>query len=413
MTETIDQLIQARFDAVANPLDDADWTDVLTRARTATRPRRAAIRIALVGAVAALAATITAVAFGWPGQVVDFFKAPPAPESVKAFFGAHDAALPSGVDPMATVGQPRKITTAIFDADHLPPKHATLHTLYVAPRKGGGFCYLWTGYGGGCADPEDPARARTNPAARSVGLSDLENDYVGFVDGWMRGDAKTLEVHFARGATATIPVTWVSAPINAGFFAYVVPPSHLTRTDPLTSVAALDASGKVVRWGRQPFELTKPLDEDVMQTLPDGRKIALPRRAQAARAHELFSFPAAHHSRAYLWAMPRTGGGVCFLYGTGAGGGFGCPSRYWLAHIPAIDGTALNGVYFAQVKPEIATVELAFRNGSSERIMPINGFVLHAIPSTPVSVVGLSPSGQPIFRQHLAGTEQNTVLVDQ
>jgi hypothetical protein len=401
MTETIDHLIRARFDRVANPSDDADWSDVLARAGSVRRTRRAPARLAVAAAVAALAATLTAVAFGWPGTVVDFFEAPPAQQSVKAFFGAHHLGIPGGVSPETKLGQPREIMTATFDADDLPPQSPTLHTLYVAPRDDGGFCYLWTGYGGGCADPEDPARARTNPAARSVGISDLENDYVGFVDGWMRGDAKTLEVHFARGATATIPVTWVSAPIDAGFFAYVVPPSHLTRADPLTSIVALDATGEVVRWGRQPFELTKPLDEDVEQTLPDGRKIALPRRAQASRAHELFSFPAARHSRAYLWAMPRTGGGVCFLYGTGGGGGFGCPSRYWLAHIPAIDGNALNGVYFAQVKPEIAMVELDFRNGSSERIKPIDGFVLHAIPFTPVSVVGLSPTGKPIFTQEL------------
>jgi len=31
MTETFDQLIQARFDAVANPLDGRDWNDVLAR----------------------------------------------------------------------------------------------------------------------------------------------------------------------------------------------------------------------------------------------------------------------------------------------------------------------------------------------------------------------------------------------
>ena len=394
MTETIDQLIQTRFDAVANPLDDASWSDVL--ARSAAGRRRAPVRVALAVAVVVLAATVTAAALGWPGRVVDFFKAPPAPQSVKQFFGAHNAAIPSGVDPMANVGQPRKIMTATFDANHLPPTHPTLHTLYVAPRTGGGFCYLWTDYGGGCADPEDPAKARTDPAARPVGLSWLENDYVGFVDGWVRGDAKTVEAHYADGATASIPLTWVSAPIDAGFFAYVVPPSHLTRADALSFVVALDAKGEVV--SRQPFELTKPLDEDVMQTLPDGRKLALPRRAQAARAHELFTFHAPK-GRAWLWVMPRTGGGVCFLYGTGAGGGFGCPSRYWLAHVPAINGSALNGVYFAQVKPDIATVELRFRNGASERITPIDGFVLHEIPSEPVAVVGLSRSGKAIFPQ--------------
>ena len=405
MTETIDQLIQARFDALANPLDDASWSDVLARAGSIHgRRRRAPARFALAAAVVVLAATVTAVALGLPGRVVDFFKAPPAPQSVQKFFSAHNAAVPGGVNPLAGLGQAHKILTATFDAKHLSPTQPTLHTLYVAPRKDGGFCYLWTGFGGSCADPLNPARARTHGGARPTGLEWLgdDNGIVSFLTGWVRGDAKTLTAHFADGATAAIPVTSVSAPIDAGFFAYVVPPAHLMRTDPLTAVVAFDANGKVV--SRQPFKLTERLDEDVTQTLPDGRKIALPRRAQAARAHELFSFRTAKggarggHGRAWLWVMPRTGGGVCFLYGTGGGGGQACASRYWLAHSPAINGNALNGVYFAQVKPDIATVVLRFRNGSSERITPVDGFVLHRIPSAPVSIVGLSRSGKAIYR---------------
>jgi hypothetical protein len=398
MTETIDQLIQARFDALANPLDDASWSDVLARAGgVGRRRRRAPARAALVAAVVVIAATVTAAALGLPGRVVDFFKAPPAPQSVKAFFGAHHTALPSGVDPMANLGEPRTIMTATFDANHLPPEHPTLHTLYVAPRTDGGFCFLWTTDGGSCADPEDPAKAKLDPAAGSAGLTWLENDYVGVVDGWIRGDAKTVEVRFADGATAAVPVTWVSAPIGAGFFAYVVPDAHLTRADPLTAFVALDADGKTVY--RQTFRLTKALDEDVLQTLPDGTKLSLPRRAQASRAHELFGFRAPS-GRAYLWVMPRTGGGICFIYGTGAGGESGCPSRYWLARTPTLSGYARNGVYFAQVKPDVATVELRFRNGHTERITPIDGFVLQRVPAQPVSVVGLSRSGKPIVTQH-------------
>ena len=32
MTDTVDLMIQARFDAVANSTDDRDWNDVLSRA---------------------------------------------------------------------------------------------------------------------------------------------------------------------------------------------------------------------------------------------------------------------------------------------------------------------------------------------------------------------------------------------
>lgn len=396
MTETIDRLIQARFEAVASPVDGRDWNDVLARAASA-KQRRAPVRLALAAAVLVIGATVTAAAFGWPGTLVDFFKAPPAPESVKAFFHGHNAAVPGGVSPWTKLGQAHEIMTATFDANNLPPEHPILHTLYVAPRNGGGFCFLWTGFGGSCADPEDAAKATTDPAARPLGLESLENDYTGFVDGWIRTDARTVEARFADGTTAQIPVTWVSAPIDAGFFAYVVPSAHLTRADALTSVVALDANGGVV--GRQTFALTKPLDEDVMQTLPDGRKLSLPRRAQAARAREIVK-----SGPAYLWVMPRTGGGSCYLYGTGVGGGgFACVSPYWAARLPAINGGGANGMYFAQVKPSIATIELHFRNGDRERLTPVDGFVLHKIESgTPlVAAVGLDRSGKVIFRQNL------------
>jgi hypothetical protein len=400
MTETIDQLIQARFDAVASPLADGDWSEVLARARSA-RPRRAPQRIAVAAAVVVLAATVTAVALGWPGRVVDFFKAPAAPQSVKAFFGDHGLATPGRVSPWAKLGQGREIMTATFDANNLPPTHPIMHTLYVAPRADGGFCFLWTDLGGSCADPEDAANARMNPAARAARFVWLANDYTGFVDGWVRPDVKTVQARFADGTTAAVPVTWVSAPINAGFFAYVVPPSHLTRDDALTAVAALDANGNVV--ASQTFPLTKPLDEDVLQTLPDGTKLSLPRRARAAHAREIAGFRNAKGGRAYLWVMPRIGGGTCWVYGTGAGGEDGCTTPQWSARLPSVNGGGEDGVYFAQVKPEVAVVELRYRNGDRQRLTPIDGFVLRQIQHDTglVEVVGLDRGGTAIFTQHL------------
>jgi hypothetical protein len=401
MTETIDQLIQSRFDRVASPIDDGDWGDVLARAGQGKSYRRhLARRFALAAVVAVLGATVTAVAFGWPQTVVDFFKAPSAPQSVQNFFRAYNVAVPAGVSPSATIGQAREVMTASFDANNVPPDHPTVHTLYVAPKADGGFCFLWTDYGGTCADRESATEAKTDAAARPLGIEWLGNDYAGFVDGWIRTDAKTVQARFADGRTAAIPVTWVSTPISAGFFAYVVPSDHLKRADAVTGLVALDPNGNVV--DEQEVPVTKPLDEDVMQTLPDATKVSLPRRAQAARAHELASFRTANGGRAYLWVMPRTGGGVCFLYGTGAGGGGGCTSPYWAARVPPVDGDGVNGVYFAEVKPDVAAVELRYRNGDSERFTPTDGFVLHEMQHDTglVAAVGLDRSGNAIYTQH-------------
>ena len=123
MTETIDQLIQARFDRIANPLDDRDWTDVLARARNGDslasrdsvgrkpRWRQMPPRVALVAAAVALAAVVTAVAFGLPQTFINFFSSPPAPEHVKNWFGAENVEAPRGMNPRAIPGQARKITT--------------------------------------------------------------------------------------------------------------------------------------------------------------------------------------------------------------------------------------------------------------------------------------------------------------
>jgi hypothetical protein len=406
MNETIDQLIQARFDAVANETDDGGWNDVLARARSEARVARTRLpmRLALAGAVALVALAACAVAFGWPGTVVDFFKARPAPESVRAFFRDHKTALPQGLNPDTRLGEPREVMTATFDANNLPAKNPTLHTLYVAPRQAGGFCYLWTDYGGGCADVEDAAAAKTDPAARPLGVGWLANNYAGFAEGWVRGDVKTVEARFADGTDVTLPVTWVSAPIDAGFFAYVVPSAHQTVTDALSSVLALDASGNVV--GRDEIGVTKPLDVDVLQTLPNGTKYSLPRRAQAGRAREVVDVHTGNGSRIYLWVMPRTGGGSCYLFGTGAGGGEGCISPSWLPREPAVNGGVYgNGTfYFAQVKPDVAAVELRFRNGRTERLRPVDAVVGAALEpgkAKLVSAIGLDRHGHVVGRQAL------------
>jgi len=395
MTETIDRLIQTRFDAVANPGDDRDWNDVLARASVGhgSRLRRAPTRVALAAAFAILAVGATAVAFGWPQTLIDFFSSPPAPRNVKNFFGAQNVAAP-GMSPHAIPGEARKITAATFDADHVPPDHPTLHTLYVAPAKGGGFCFLWTDYSGGCAKAK---------SGRPLGVDWLADDFTVLASGWVRtDDVATVEARFADGTTATIPVTWVSAPISAGFFVYPVPAAHLTRADALASVVALDAHGNAV--GRQDFSLTKPLDEDVMQTLPDGRRFSLPKGWQAARARKVISFRTTKGSEAYVWLMPRTGGGSCYLFNRGQGCIASGPG------IPPLNG-GLNGgsdplLYFAETKPDVATVELRYQNGGRERLTPVDGLVLAEI--TPAhykqgtrlqTVIALDREGHALYRQ--------------
>jgi hypothetical protein len=407
MTETIDRLIHARFDRVANPLDDADWSDVLARARGAGHRRRVPSRLLLAAVIGVLAATVTAVAFGWRQTFIDFFSSPSAPEQVKNFFGSQNVAAPSGMSPEAIPGQARKIATATFDASGLHPDRPTLHTLYVAPRRGGGFCYEWTNFSGSCADPTSTAAyARTHPAARPLGVSWIGDDFPLVVGGTIRaGTAKTVQARFGDGTTVTIPVTWVSPPIDAGFFAYPVPPAHQTRADALASVVALDANGNVI--GRQDFRLTNPLDEDVPQTLPDGTKTLLSRRAEMSTARKVIGFRSTNGTDIYLWVMQRTGGGYCWVFNRGGG----CPPAGSLSGVHGAFSAGLASgadpiLLYAQTKPEVAALELHYQDGTGERLTPVDGWVLTEI--TPdhykqgarlTAAVALDASGKEISRQ--------------
>jgi hypothetical protein len=125
--------------------------------------------------------------------------------------------------------------------------------------------------------------------------------------------------------------------------------------------------------------LTKLIDEDVMQTLPDGTRFSLPRSEYASRARKIISFRSTNKHRIYLWLMPHKGGGNCFLYNRGGG----CNLPRFEAQMPTFQGGPSGGadpiLFFGQAKPAVALIELRYQDGTSERLTPIDGFVLHEI----------------------------------
>lgn len=424
MSDTVDLMLRARFDAVASSRDDSDWNDVLARVRgsavtakhsvrRAGLSRRVPARVAVVAAVVVLAAVVTAVAFGWPRTVIDFFTSAPAPTKVKNWFAFDNASSPPGMNPQAIPGQARKIMRLRFlDESSDQSDRLIWHTLYVAPRKGGGFCELWTKADGGCAPAKSPATTAESRAAGPLGVTWFGNEYPAVADGFVRGGAtRTVEARFAHGRSAAIPVTWVSSPISAGFFAYTIPTAHRNRADALRSVVALDANGHVV--GRESFPVmrTNWSPKFVPLTLPNGKKLLLPKDADVARAREMFRFRAltdgshVYGSHVFLWVVPLKHGGECYLDNQGEGCG---PS------IPVFQGRLYGGlangtdrvVFWAQANPMVAKVELRYQNGSTERVTPIKGFVVHKISPAHlqlgtrlVAAVALNRSGRAIMTQ--------------
>jgi hypothetical protein len=171
----------------------------------------------------------------------------------------------------------------------------------------------------------------------------------------------------------------------------------------------------------------------VVRTLPDGTKANFPRGAEVAKARKIISFRTtdpfdvpsqpAHHSRVYLWLVPLTGGGDCFV--TNGAQGLQVPPT--ICAIPrliekysspneALPSPESNSVFdgglsvagsrmllFALAKPAVATVELRYQNGKRERLTPLHGFVLHELtpahwkPGTRLmAAVALSRTGKAI-----------------
>ena len=230
-----------RFANLRHPPDGQDWLEVRRLARSGRRLRR---RFAL--AVAAAAVVVAAApAFGLGSKLVRIFESgEPAPAPIERSFGDLDADAPPGLETGVVASQARKIV--------LPGNVA----LWIAPTSKGGFCLFVAGGGGQC----DTARALEFWPTFSIGgdfspQGVIESGPV-LIDGATTlNDAASVEVRFEDGSSVTIPVVWVSAPIDAGFFGYEVPLAHLRVGARPTLLILRDVNGDELRRDSSAFWL--------------------------------------------------------------------------------------------------------------------------------------------------------------
>jgi hypothetical protein len=69
---------------------------------------------------------------------------------------------------------------------------------------------------------------------------------------WITGDAlstavSNVVIRFSNGTSVRPRIVWVSAPIEAGFFAYDVPSGRRTSRIHVTGIDAYDRSGTLVK----------------------------------------------------------------------------------------------------------------------------------------------------------------------
>lgn len=215
------------------------WADALARA--GSRPRARGHRrgpLVAIAVVAALAAILFATpAWALVRGILPFWSQPKAPASVRLVFSSlNRVGAPRGMSPEAVSGDTREVGRFTIGGSR--------RILWVAPAKNGGFCALWIPRGGGgCSTARRPLS--TGALLVAPGVPE-----------WITGDAiapavDDVVIRFSDGSSVHPRIVWVSAPIDAGFFAYDVPPGERSGRHHLTAVDAYDRAGRLV--ARQTF----------------------------------------------------------------------------------------------------------------------------------------------------------------
>jgi hypothetical protein len=365
-------------------VDGPDWTDVLRRSRRATRRLRVLQVTASLAAVTAGVAS--AYALGHP--VIDFGKAQHAGTRQVNEFGSMEVVAPRGMAPGVLPHQTRLITSIRIDGK--------VRTLFVAPTKQGGFCFLWYA-GGGCRANRHDRYATRLDAGGMYGAHGLEVLQGSF----FQSSGDRLTVTFKNGATADVPFTWVTAPISAGFYLYRIPDAHRSDTTRAVSLALYDKGGKLI--DREPIIGGTPLTEAVAH-VKGFSTLMLPRDGVWSKATQLFDLRGSNGARVGLWSMPKRGGGTCYVTNSGEG----CrpaslPKRFQIE-------VGFNGdVLCCLVANRIVRVEARFQDGTRISLYPKHGFLVWPIPEAHwplghriVALVGYDASGRAIARGKLA-----------
>jgi hypothetical protein len=241
MIDAVDSELRERFAALRDQTDDSSWEDVSARTR-ASQPRRKLRTPLAIAAAVALAVAVATPAVGLPGRIVRLFKdAQPATPQVAKSFSDFDKLVSSDL-----AAPPRRV----LETQTGPGQTATL---WAAPTTSGGFCTLVKlqfpdgssdGAGGECE-----ARLRRlsvdvtlhgpfSPEGAVLGGPVLVKGFVG------QPDADSLHLEFQDGDMASIPLVWVSRPVEMAFFVYGVPERHWHAGHLPTRLTVRTASGK-------------------------------------------------------------------------------------------------------------------------------------------------------------------------
>lgn len=316
-----------------------DWDDVLRRAGVIRRRRRRSALVAL--AVLSLAVALLATpAFGVREAVlgligredVAFEEGGSAPEVVRRQFEDLGLGAPPGMDPQALPQQTRRVGT--FTVRGKP------RALWVAPTARGGFCWTLAKSGGGCLRNE-PFPAGRVPVSYEASSEPGERVEAGPLQGWvLQAEAARVVIEFEDRSSVDVPFTFVSPPIDAGFFAYDLPPANRREPHRPAAIAVYDAGGGEI--AREPIRygsIAPPSPANVRpQRLPASPPVPPSAPLQrgtyrgvtvvaGANGSVLFDSSKADSRTAALLDSPRASY-VCFGFRDGKPRGYGISGGY-------------------------------------------------------------------------------------
>lgn len=203
--------------AQANPIPSAAVAELTAELRpqsldlssvSTERPNRK--RAVVIAAGLVIAALITAPALALRFGVIDFSSAHPASPRVVKEFSSLSEGAPPGMDPAVVAGETRLVG------------EIGGHTLWVAPTKSGGLCYVWSKASGGC-DRLGTVPLSVSWASDEPPRPSSHRSFEG-VDGFAHARwADEVEIKLDDGSTTHPQIIWISPPIDAGFFYYRAP----------------------------------------------------------------------------------------------------------------------------------------------------------------------------------------------
>lgn len=340
-----DPLLADRFAALASTHDDSDWLDV--RRRAGIRRSRSWLALPLAAVVAAIA---VGSALALYRDSIDFWSAAPAPERAVVNFREIRSRADAGFGPKVIPGEARQITT--FDI------HGEPRPLVVAPTEEGGFCSLLY-HMGGCG------RVMWTQAPFGAGWLESEHGGADWISGsFLDPEIQRLELEYEDGVRALVPLVWVTAPIDAGFFAVDVPPEHEAEGHRAVVIRAFNEDDDEL--ARQKF----PFSDPRWESGPDG----LPRIADRTEKRTPFDFRDHRGVRWTLVVAPAPGERLCYAYNFG--GGCFSPNGPPIIGAMRIEDDKVFYVCCG-VAEGVATVELRHVDGGRTALKPVDGFLLH------------------------------------